>query len=74
MMSNEDLIYRITRTVYDRLGAGAEEQAVEQLVTEIYRQVEPFLTTNGTSSFKQTKFAGLRYRDLANRMKVRLTV
>ena len=48
-MSNEDLIYRITRTVYDRLGAGADEQAVEQLVTEIYRQVEPFLATNGTS-------------------------
>ena len=40
-MANEDLIYRITRTVYDRLGAAAEEQAVEQLVTEIYRQVEP---------------------------------
>lgn len=48
-MANEDLIYRITRTVYDRLGAGADEQAVEQLVTEIYREVEPFLTTNGTS-------------------------
>src|SRR5688572_30370018 len=49
MMANEDLIYHITRTVYDRLGADADEQAVEQLVTEIYRQVEPFLTTNGTS-------------------------
>ena len=49
MMANEDLIYRITRTVYDRLGADADEQAVEQLVTEIYRQVEPFLSTNGTS-------------------------
>ena len=48
-MANEDLIYRITRTVYDQLGAGAEEQAVEKLVTEIYREVEPFLTTNGTS-------------------------
>lgn len=48
-MANEDLIYRITRTVYDRLGASANEQAVEQLVTEIYRQVEPFLTSNGTS-------------------------
>ena len=48
-MANEDLIYRITRTVYDRLGADADEQAVEQLVTEIYRQVEPFLSTNGTS-------------------------
>ena len=48
-MANEELIYRITRTVYDRLGAATEEQAVEQLVTEIYRQVEPFLTTNGSS-------------------------
>ena len=48
-MANEDLIYRITRTVYDRLGAAAEEQAVEQLVTDIYRQIEPFLSKNGTS-------------------------
>ena len=47
-MPNEDLIYRITRAVYDRLGAAAEEQTVEQLVTDIYRQVEPFLN-NGTS-------------------------
>jgi ACT domain-containing protein len=46
-MANEDLIYRITRAVYDRLGEGAEDQAVEQLVTEIYREVEPFLGTNG---------------------------
>lgn len=51
-MANEDLIYRITRTVYDRLGAAAEEQAVEQLVTDIYRQVEPFLTSNGSSYSK----------------------
>jgi ACT domain-containing protein len=48
-MANEDLIYRITRSVYDRLGAGADEQTVEQLVTDIYRQVEPFLGTNGAS-------------------------
>lgn len=48
-MANEDLIYRITRAVYERLGASAEEQTVEQLVTEIYREVEPFLTTNGSS-------------------------
>lgn len=48
-MAHEDLIYRITRAVYDRLGAAAEEQAVEQLVTDIYRQVEPFLQANGAS-------------------------
>ncbi|HEX6283255.1 MAG TPA: ACT domain-containing protein [Pyrinomonadaceae bacterium] len=38
-MANEDLIYRITRAVYDRLGSGADEQMVEQLVTDIYREV-----------------------------------
>jgi hypothetical protein len=34
------LIYRITRAVYQRLGAGADEQMVEQLVTDIYREVD----------------------------------
>ncbi|MGH9908591.1 MAG: ACT domain-containing protein [Pyrinomonadaceae bacterium] len=48
-MANEDLIYRITRAVYNRLGADADEQAVEQLVTEIYREIEPYLGANGTS-------------------------
>lgn len=38
-MANEDLIYRITRAVYDRLGPAADEQMVEQLVTDIYREV-----------------------------------
>jgi ACT domain-containing protein len=38
-MANEDLIYRITRAVYERLGASADEQMVEQLVTDIYREV-----------------------------------
>jgi len=46
-MANEELIYRITRAVYDRLGGGVQEQEVEQLVTDIYREVEPFLGTNG---------------------------
>jgi ACT domain-containing protein len=40
-MANEDLIYRITRAVYERLGASADEQTVEQLVTDIYREVNP---------------------------------
>jgi ACT domain-containing protein len=48
-MSNEDLIYRLTKAVYSRLGQGTDEQTIEQLVTEIYREVEPFLSTNGTS-------------------------
>ena len=53
-MPNEDLIYRLTKAVYTRLGAGASEQAVEQLVTEIYKEVEPFLQTNGGSSATQS--------------------
>jgi ACT domain-containing protein len=40
-MANEELIYRITRAVYGRLGAGADEGTVESLVTDIYRAIEP---------------------------------
>jgi ACT domain-containing protein len=38
-MANEDLIYRITRAVYDRVGTAVDETTVEQLVTDIYNQV-----------------------------------
>jgi ACT domain-containing protein len=47
-MANEDLIYRLTKAVYGRLGNSADEQTVEQLVTEIYREIEPFVSTNGS--------------------------
>jgi ACT domain-containing protein len=46
-MANEELIYRITRAVYGRLGAGADEQMVEQLVTDVYRAIEPVVTNGG---------------------------
>jgi ACT domain-containing protein len=52
-MANEDLIYRITRTVYDRLGSVADEQTVEQLVTDIYSQFQDVLN-------KQTGFSSPR--------------
>jgi ACT domain-containing protein len=42
-MPNQELIYRITRAIYDRLGTSADESMVEELVTEIYRAVEPAL-------------------------------
>jgi ACT domain-containing protein len=48
-MANEDLIYRLTTAVYNRLGGATDEQTVEQLVTEVYRTVEPFLGSNGSS-------------------------
>ena len=44
-MANEDLIYRITRAVYERLGSTVDDTTVEQLVTDIYKQVE---TTSNT--------------------------
>ena len=46
-MANEELIYRITRAVYGRLGAGADERMVEGLVTDIYRSIEPVVASDG---------------------------
>ena len=53
-MPNEELIYRITRAIYDRLGAGADENTVEQLVTDIYRTVEPQLRNGSTPAPSST--------------------
>jgi ACT domain-containing protein len=39
MMTNEELIYQITRAVYHRLGGGADKELVENLVTDLYRLV-----------------------------------
>ena len=57
-MANEELIYRITRAIYDRLGSSADESAVEQLVTDIYQTVEPALSKNGASSIMTPSPAG----------------
>jgi len=53
-MPNEELIYRITRAIYERLGASADENAVEQLVTDIYKTVEPALARNGGTPMRET--------------------
>ncbi len=45
-MANEDLIYRITRAVYGRLGSLADEQTIEHLVTDIYREFQDALDKN----------------------------
>ncbi len=42
-MADQELIYRITRAVYGRLGAEADERTVEALVMDVYRAVEPAL-------------------------------
>src|SRR5215203_334266 len=49
-MANEDLIYRITRAVYDRLGSTVDDTTVEQLVTDIYKQVGPATNNRHISS------------------------
>ena len=49
-MPNEELIYKITRAIYDRLGAVADENSVEQLVTDIYREIEPELRNGRISA------------------------
>jgi ACT domain-containing protein len=46
-MANEELIYRITRAVYGRLGTQADERTVENLVTDIYRAIEPVVEAEG---------------------------
>jgi ACT domain-containing protein len=46
-MANEELIYRITRAVYARLGTEADERTVEALVMDVYRAVEPALAEGG---------------------------
>jgi hypothetical protein len=47
-MANEELIYRLTRTVYERLG-NVDENTVEQLVTDIYREFQAAGVVNGSS-------------------------
>ncbi|HET7285889.1 MAG TPA: ACT domain-containing protein [Pyrinomonadaceae bacterium] len=49
-MANEDLIYRITRAVYDRLGSTVDDTTVEQLVTDIYNQVRTATNVPRSSS------------------------
>ncbi len=46
-MADQELIYRITRAVYGRLGAEADERTVEGLVMDVYRAVEPALAAGG---------------------------
>lgn len=58
-MANEELIYRITRAVYGRLGAGTDERTVEALVTDIYRAIEPVMDgNNGGASSGARQAAG----------------
>jgi len=70
-MANEDLIYRITRAVYNRLGSTADEATVEQIVTDIYREVQntPAATSGYQSaSSLQTASSNASPEGSSNRM------
>ena len=49
LFRSEDLIYRITRAVYARLGGAVDDSTVEQLVTDIYNQVGSSAPTDGSA-------------------------
>ena len=66
VMANEELIYRITRAIYERLGSAADESAVEQLVTDIYQTVEPALAKNGGGA-PSISSSGSSFGDTATR-------
>ena len=51
-MADQELIYRITRAVYGRLGTQVDERTVEALVTDVYRAVEPALAAGAEGGAK----------------------
>ena len=53
-MADEELIYRITRAVYGRLGTGADELTVEGLVTDVYHAIEPVVTNGSVGESSST--------------------
>ena len=62
-MADEELIYRITRAVYGRLGAGADESVVEQLVTDVYRAIEPVVANGGAGRAAESGATNARERE-----------
>ena len=49
LMAETDLIYRVTRAVYARLGPQADARLVEDLVTDIVRLIGPAASPPGSS-------------------------
>src|SRR6266852_796015 len=65
-MANEELIYRITRAIYERLGTSADEATVEQLVTDIYQTVAPALSRNGGAAPATSTSVGASFGEAAH--------
>src|SRR5712664_3173324 len=65
-MANEELIYRITRAIYERMGTSADEATVEQLVTDIYQTVAPALSRNGGAALATSTSVGASFGEAAH--------
>ncbi|HYX31266.1 MAG TPA: ACT domain-containing protein, partial [Pyrinomonadaceae bacterium] len=70
----QELIYRITRAIYDRLGASTDESIVEQLVTDIYRTVEPSLEPNGTARSAEVRRTSATVTEAATSSSTRIII
>ena len=66
-MANEELIYRITRAIYECLGNSTDEGTVEQLVTDIYRMIEPELARGSVSRTAYSGSASSSFGEAATR-------
>ncbi len=49
-MANQELLYKISSDVFAELGDSFDETKAEQLVTRIYRTVEPFIANQTLNS------------------------
>jgi len=70
-MADQELIYTITRAVYEHLGASADERTVENLVLDVYRAIEPKLAArqeNPTASNVNAQSAASRANGSAERL------
>ncbi len=49
-MANQELLYKISSDIFAELGENFDETKAEQLVTRIYRTVEPFIANQTLNS------------------------
>jgi ACT domain-containing protein len=59
-MENQELIYQLTRAVYNRLGAASDPAIVEGIVTDVFRLVQPALNRTGNSANSSVDIASGR--------------
>jgi ACT domain-containing protein len=49
-MPNQDLLYKISSAIFEELGENFDETKAEQLVTRIYRTLEPFIGNSNANN------------------------